>query len=142
MAFENRILLESDCVPVAPGFEQFVQVRNGEGRVGPKEPGHIQIAVAFDHWLQHRSPPPRCGLLTGRDRIHSHADGAACAVVADCSRGGIEYTDGLGVVHVLHVADCSRGGIEYTGGVVVMATLELRIAHGTGSNTLQRRADA
>ena len=78
----------------------------------------------------------RCGLLTGRDRIHSFREGEFEFVVAACSRAGIGYTAVLNDHPIGVVAACSRAGIGYTANHADKSASLLRLAHGPGSDTL------
>ena len=47
---------QADCVADAFGFEEFVDLGIGEGRVARKIQALHDVPVAGDHRLQHRSP--------------------------------------------------------------------------------------
>lgn len=50
-AFQNGVLLQPDGVEVTFRFQRFIEVRNGEGGISPKEPHQITVRVSRDDWL-------------------------------------------------------------------------------------------
>ena len=82
------------------------------------------------------TPQPRCGLLAGRDRLHSMAAIVELLRVADCSQVGIDYTGCPGPGPPRRVADCSQVGIDYTLRQRQIDGCLLRIARRSGSITL------
>lgn len=64
-ALKDMIDTQADSTEIPLGFLHPVEVRDGEGGIGPDKPHQVTIRVSRDDWLQNRFPSIRTLHIAG-----------------------------------------------------------------------------